>query len=199
MADICLKIDSISLSPITKGAISGAAITASELWSTKPAMLLVTRRPGWVICREEALTLSSRHKAGEFGDVGLFSIIKEIAPISGAATDEILGVGEYQSKYFLDYPVYLDERRLFYSAFGNKSLIAQLTAGSWNPFTLYSDYTALSKRLKSQKIEGNLKGEGLIKGGLLIVKTDRTVHYLHSEQTGSLLPFDEIKAATAAL
>ena len=45
-------------------------------------------------------------------------MIKELAPLKGAATDEILGVGEFQSKYFLDYPVYLDSDKAFYTALG---------------------------------------------------------------------------------
>ena len=102
-----------------------------------------------------------------FGDVNLVSVIKEVAPVSGAATDAILGVGEFQTKYFLDYPVYLDSERSFYSTLGNKSLMGQLAGGSWNPFTLWSDFKSMSARLESQKIQGNLKGEGLIQGKLI--------------------------------
>ena len=122
-----------------------------------------------------------------------------MAPISGAATDEILGVGEFQERYFLNYPMYMDQERMFYKLLGNKSLVSQLTAGSWNPFTLYSDFSSMSARLKSQNVEGNLKGEGLIQGGILIIKADGTVHYIHNEKTGSVLPFDEIAAAVSSL
>jgi hypothetical protein len=45
-------------------------------------------------------------------------VIKELAPIKGAETDEILGVNEFHTKYFLDHPLYLDSERAFYSALG---------------------------------------------------------------------------------
>ena len=46
------------------------------------------------------------------------AVIKELAPVKGAETDKILGVGEFQTKYFLDYPVYLDPNKAFYAALG---------------------------------------------------------------------------------
>ena len=53
------------------------------------------------------------------------AVIKELAPVKGAETDKILGVGEFQTKYFLDYPVYLDPNKAFYAALG-KSGVARL-------------------------------------------------------------------------
>ena len=60
--------------------------------------------------------------------VNLFGIIKEVAPIKGVADDQVLGVGEFQSNYFLDFPLYLDTRKQFYSALGNKSLLSQVSS-----------------------------------------------------------------------
>lgn len=119
-----------------------------------------------------------------------------MAPVSGAQTDAELGVGEFQSSYFLDYPVYMDSKKEFYSYLGNKSLLGQ-PLSSWNPFKLYSDFTALSARLKAKEVSGNLKGEGLLKGGIIITHPTRGVVYTHQEMTGSEMPYDEIIAAYA--
>lgn len=88
--------------------------------------------------------ITSRFKSGEFKGASLFGessaksnieqgnqkiqligihyiylgVIKELAPIKGAETDEILGVSEFHTKYFLDHPLYLDSERAFYSALG---------------------------------------------------------------------------------
>ena len=55
------------------------------------------------------------------------AVIKELAPVKGAETDKILGVGEFQTKYFLDYPVYLDPSKAFYAALGESGLKIVLT------------------------------------------------------------------------
>ena len=76
----------------------------------------------------------------------LFGVIKEVAPIKGVATDLELGVEEFQSKYFGDYPVYLDESKNFYALLGNRGLLSQ-SWSSWNPFNWYASFKALKARL----------------------------------------------------
>lgn len=150
------------------------------------------------MCREEALEIAERFRSGEYTGAQLIGVIKEVAPVSGAETDEILGVGEFQHKYFLDYPVYMDAERKFYALFGNKSLLAQ-PLHSWNPFTLYSDFQTLGARLKAKGVTGNLKGEGLLKGGVMIVSAAKGVQYIHEEMTGHVMPYDDFKAALDGL
>jgi hypothetical protein len=138
------------------------------------------------------LEISSRFKSGQFAGANLFGVIKEVAPVSGAETDEILGVSEFQKKYFNDYPVYLDHEKAFYSYLGDKSLLSQ-SLHSWNPFTLYSDFKNMQERLNRKGVEGNLKGEGLLKGGILIITPPENVVYKHEEQSGSEMPYDEFR------
>jgi hypothetical protein len=121
-------------------------------------------------------------------------VIKEVAPVSGAATDKELGTTEFQTKYFDNHPLYLDSAQSFYSFLGKKSLLMQ-GLSSWNPFTLYRDASAVGARLKEKGFEGNLKGEGLLKGGLLIIHPTRGVVYRHEEMTGYTMPYDEIGQA----
>ena len=77
----------------------------------------------------------------------LFGIIKEVAPIKGVATDEELGVEEFQSKYFGGHPVYLDTDKIFYALLGNRGLLSQPWS-SWNPFNWYASFKALKARLQ---------------------------------------------------
>lgn len=113
-------------------------------------------------------------------------------------TDEELGVSEFQSKYFQGYPLYLDAARSFYSFLGDRSLLAQ-PLHSWNPFTLYADFQGMNQRVKDKGVVGNLKGEGLLKGGVLVVSPTEGVVYRHEEHTGSVMPYDEIMAAVDAV
>ena len=144
------------------------------------------------MCREDAQEISSRFRSGEYSGVNLVGIIKEVAPVSGAETDEVLGVNEFQTKYFDNHPLYLDHGKIFYSFLGNKSLLSQ-PLHSWNPFRLWSDYKGLTNRLTEKGVEGNLKGEGLLKGGLLIIHPTEGVIYQHDETTGTEMPYDEFK------
>jgi hypothetical protein len=146
------------------------------------------------LCREDAFELSSRFAAGDYSGAKLVGIIKEVAPVGKAKTDSELGVGEFQKKYFDNHPVFIDEERQFYSFLGNKSLLSQ-SLHSWNPFTLYNDFKKVGERTKSKGVDGNLAGEGLLKGGLLIITPQSGVVYRHEEMTGSCMPYDEIKEA----
>lgn len=144
------------------------------------------------MCREEALGLASRHKDGFFGPtdkVKLVGVIKEVAgPTSNIETDKILGVEDFQTNYFLNYPVYIDEKRDFYKLLGSRQLTSQ-PLFSWNPFALWSGWQALKKRLAGNNIKGNLKGEGLLQGGVVVFKAgvnkDQSgLEYAHQEVTG---------------
>ncbi len=146
------------------------------------------------MCREDAKEVSSRFASGEFSGVKLIGVIKEVAPVKGAETDEILGVGVFQSDYFLNNPVFIDENKEFYSYLGGNSLLAQ-PLHTWNPFSLYADFKSLGARLKAKGVEGNLKGEGFLKGGFLIVTPTEGVVYKYEEVTGSVIPIEEIREA----
>jgi hypothetical protein len=121
------------------------------------------------LCREDAKEISSRVKSEISSESGqVIGIIKEVAPVAGALTDKELGVGEFQSSYFNNYPLFMDEKKIFYSFLGNKSILSQPWS-SWNPFRLYSDFNAMTTRLKAKGVDGNLKGEGTLKGGIIIL------------------------------
>lgn len=150
------------------------------------------------------MEISSRFASGEYKGAKLYGIIKEVAPVigtagkKGAATDKELGVGSFQTKYFKDNPVYMDTEKVFYNYLGDKSLLSQ-PLHSWNPFQLYSDYNKLKERLDKKQVTGNMNGEGLLKGGFLIITPTEGVVYRHEETTGSEMPYDEIGEALSKL
>lgn len=125
--------------------------------------------------------------------VPLVGIIKEVAE-----DDVKLGVEEFQTDYFGGRALYLDESKSFYEFLGNRKLISLSTFFSWKllkPWEIYSDFKAMGKRLEAKKIEGNMAGEGLIQGGLLVMAPGEgeKVLFLYEEETGSEIPLDEFE------
>lgn len=57
----------------------------------------------------------------------------------------------------------------------------------------------MKKRLEEKGLKGNYAGEGLTKGGIIIIHPSKGVIYKHEEETGSVLPFDEINQALLSI
>ena len=194
MLDVIKKA---SLQLVQKGSIvASSTVTTESILESNSVCFFVIRRPGWQLCREEALDIAQMFKsrASLFSNVSLIGIIKEVAPLKNVATDKELGVEDFQENYFLNFPVYIDSEKTFYKALGNKSLLSQKLS-TWNPFQLYSDFKSLGNRLKAKNINGNLVGEGLIKGGIIVVSKNKGVVASFPEETGSLLPLERIEEA----
>jgi hypothetical protein len=192
-------LKSITLKAIKDGALTGSEIMADKLFNAeriKPLLVLVVRRPGCVLCREHAWELSSRVENKTIGgDVDLVGIVKEVAPTKGGVlTDEELGVGEFQSKYFRNYPCYVDEEQKFYKILMGNNLFS-MKPYTWNPFTLYKDFRSLQQRMKEKNISGNLKGDYTIKGGLLLFSKNGSLRLKVDEVVGEDLPYDRIVEA----
>lgn len=143
------------------------------------------------MCREHGQQLSELASLATktSDDFGFWGIVKETG-----VDDE--GLMEFHNTYF-DFPLYRDVDLSAYAAFGNKSILSNMT--TWNPFKLYRGFQELNKRLKEKSLEGNMKGEGLTKGGVFVLNPDGEVVYAMEEMTGSSLDMDEIKAAMDAL
>lgn len=129
----------------------------------------------------------------------MIGIIKENTDVEGIQT--------FQRKYF-PFPLYIDEKKGFYKALGNRKRIF---------FNILRSYSGLRKRLKMKgKIEGNYKGEGLLQGGVILVSTasgsaddvaspssageshsegEGKVLFQYVEQTGSEVPVKDIEEA----
>lgn len=139
------------------------------------------------MCREEAQALLKMMQevwASEpkLTKVPLVGIIKEVAPTGKVKTDSELGVGDFQRDFFPDVPVYLDEEKVFYTALGNR----KIGLPTWNPFKLWSGYQKLAARLKGKDIEGNMVGEGITLGGVLVIGAGQGgIVHEYLEKTGT--------------
>ena len=119
---------------------------------------------------------------------GVFGLVKETG-----VDDE--GLAEFYSKSF-NFPLYRDETLLFYNEFFNGK---KLSLETFNPFKLYRGYKKMTARLAEKGLEGNLKGEGMVQGGIIIFDKDGKAQYAYKEETGSPLPIDDILVAVEAV
>ena len=111
------------------------------------------------------------------------------------------GVGAFEREYFTGGSLYLDEDRAFYGYLGNKKLLTpgSILKGLLLPWRTYKSLKAVGARMKEKNIEGNMVGEGLILGGVLVVDRTGRVTYSYPEQTGSPAPVEAIEEALGAL
>jgi len=113
--------------------------------------------------------------------VPVYAVVKEEEFPPPIEEDKMKGTKEFQDKYFCG-PMYLDMEKSFYKYFGNKNILSSL--GLLNPFA----YGAVGDALKSAGIEGNLVGDGITKGGVLVIDPDGTVLYKFDEDPPNGVP-----------
>lgn len=134
------------------------------------------------MCREhgQQLTALAAH-------VPLWGVVKETG-----VDDE--GLLEFYNKYF-PFPLFLDENRSIYQGMGNRKIKFR----TLNPIRLWRGFRSMGSRLKEKKIEGNLVGEGMIQGGILVFDKDGKIQYAYEEAVGEELDMDDIRAAVKAV
>jgi len=120
---------------------------------------------------------------------GIFGVVKEVA-----VDDE--GLLDFSSNYF-PYPLYRDEEKTFYKALGLRKLSVKFT--SWNPFKIFRGIREMLKRIKKKNISCNMKGEGLVQGGIIIFDNNGKARYAYREETGFEVPIDDIISAVNAV
>lgn len=119
-----------------------------------------------------------------FDGFEMFGIVKE------TGVDDA-GLEEFYKEHF-PFPLYKDETLKFYEALGNGSVTDAIM---YNPFKAISAFRRHVKRQKEKNITGNLIGEGIRSGGLIIFGKDGSPQYMLPEQTGTLFDGDELSAA----
>jgi len=147
------------------------------------------------LCREEARDLALLQKSGKLGKAKLIGVVKELAPCATAKTDAELGVAEFQDQYF-PYPLYLDSEKEFYSALGSRTFSD--LPGTWNPITFWNGLKSIGERIKAKKLDGNMRGEGLVLGGIFVVSPKKKSVSVFPESTGKEIPAEEIALAVKA-
>jgi hypothetical protein len=105
------------------------------------------------------------------------------------------GLTEFYKDYF-QAPLYRDETLGFYKALGDGSIMDNV---SYNPFKIFKGIRAMGKRMKDKKIEGNLVGEGLKTGGIIIFGTDGQPKYMYPEDTGTPIDVEEFLSAVQSV
>mmetsp|Transcript_22496 Transcript_22496/g.32919 ORF Transcript_22496/g.32919 Transcript_22496/m.32919 type:complete len:131 (+) Transcript_22496:398-790(+) len=101
------------------------------------------------------------------------------------------GLVDFYSNSF-SYPLYRDEDLVFYNDFFGGSKLGLTT---YNPLRLYRGYKRMNERLNEKGLEGNLKGEGIVQGGIIIIGKDGRAKFAYREETGKEVPLDDILAA----
>ncbi|CAN1779915.1 Peroxiredoxin-like 2A [Linum perenne] len=128
----------------------------SELWRDKPAIFLCVRRPGCIMCRAEAHQLYAKKPIFDSMGIQLFAVLLEHIESE---------VQEFWPSYWGGMVLY-DHSMDFFKALGGGSLLKDkfISGFLFNPRAISNN-----KRAKAMGLEQNFKGEGEIKGGLLIV------------------------------
>jgi len=152
------------------------------------------------LCREEAsdlcALLRAKRSIGADALPNVVGVVKQQA--TSAAEESKLGVQEFAEKYFCG-ALFLDEERKLYEALGSRKLSLPLGKLIFNPLQTYREFKALGVRTKGKGLEGNMQGEGLILGGVLVVSSAGDVVYTYLEETGSELPIADIGKAIDSL
>jgi len=184
------KIGKASLIPLSineiveeKDATTGSKVISSHT-GEYGSLCFVVRRPGWVLCREEGIALDTlaAQEDRPLEGFGLFGVVKE------TGVDD-KGLTEFKSKYY-NQQLYRDENLTFYDSLGNRKL--GVRSLSLNPLKLYKGFKSMKKRMKDKQINGNMVGEGLMKGGVIIFGKDGKAKYAYKEITGQELPTNDI-------
>ncbi|EEH58398.1 uncharacterized protein MICPUCDRAFT_56134 [Micromonas pusilla CCMP1545] len=147
----------------TTGAVS--KIKASELWQTRPAVVLLHERKA------------------EINDLGcdLVCLLKE------NIADEVEAF--HREPYWSpSTPLYLDEDMTFFKALGG----GKVRKGGLSSFFKPGLWKRYGKMDKATKEDANLKGEGTILGGTYVVSKEGVQYQFKEKDFGVAAPLDEI-------
>ncbi|KAJ1976998.1 hypothetical protein H4R35_002472 [Dimargaris xerosporica] len=100
-----VRLDDKPMEAGEKSPAVGATIRSEALWQHEPALIFVVRRPGCVLCREQALALAARRQLIE----------EEYGVKMHAVVHEELGALEFQKEFWKG-PLYLDTDKGFFKA-----------------------------------------------------------------------------------
>jgi len=98
------------------------------------------------------------------------------------------GLVEFHRDYF-PYPLYRDQSYIFYRALGDRKLMVSFLL---NPFLIFHVAFDAWQRLTKKKISGNIKGEGIVQGGIILFDRSGTPVAMYQEETGTDLPVTDL-------
>lgn len=138
------------------------------------------------MCREHGrqLTNMATNHTELMNKFNLWGVVKEIG-----VDDE--GLSKFYNEYFT-FQLFKDDGLVLYNDFFGKRKIGLTT---YNPIKLYRGYKEMTNRLNGKGLDGNMTGEGMIQGGLIIFDKEGNARYAYEEIIGDELMIDDIVAA----
>lgn len=142
----------------------GTVIKLGDLWSSSPVLLLFFRRLGCALCRNYAQKM--REAASQFEAKG----VKVVAITFENLGEESDKDGSFTAGGYWTGPLYRIDKSVYTYVFGKKGLLGLLDI----------DKEAL-KETRANKVEGNLKGDGFILGGQILVAPPNRIVFEHKQ------------------
>jgi len=126
-------------------------------------------------------------------------VVKELEK-DDVPEEKKLGVSDFERNYFCG-PLYQDPEREFYKALGNKPIftLGGLGKALINPLKVRRSLKEMGERQKAKKVEGNMQGDGLTKGGILVISPSSEVLHTFYEDPGNGVPADELAKIISAV
>lgn len=116
--------------------------------------------------------------------IRIFGVVKEIG-----VDDQ--GLWEFQKDFF-PYPIYRDQSYTFYTALGDRKLAFNLL---FNPLGFLPMILDAWNRVTKKGIRGNLRGEGIVQGGIVLFDKSGKPLAMYQEETGVDLPVSDLVRA----
>lgn len=131
--------------------------------------------------------------------VPVHAVVKE-EELTDVAAEKMLGLEDFQKSYFCG-ELFQDPERKFYEFLGSKPIftLGGLGRALLNPFKFRRELKEMGERQKAKGIEGNMQGDGLTKGGILVISPQDQILYTFYEDPGNGVPSAECAAIVAAI
>ncbi|KAL6780906.1 SELU1 [Auxenochlorella protothecoides x Auxenochlorella symbiontica] len=167
--------DTILKKPVAGGEFED--VRMGSLWADSPVLIIVMRRPGCILCREQTLAVwAEREKFEKLG-------VKLILTVHEWKQREI---DAFAPEYWGG-AVFYDPERTFYAAVHGGSVKIASRLSLLNPFsTGFKNGRAAYKRGVVK--DSNFTGNGTVLGGVLVFKAGGELVYSHAESDFGVHP-----------
>lgn len=145
------------------------SIQLHSIWETKPTLFLFFRRLGCALCRSYAKQIEGHRQ--KFESLGVQVVAMSFEAFGeGSDSDRSFEAGGFWLG-----PMYVIDKRVYEKLFGRKGLTNSFFG------LLDMDKEAMATA-KSAGIQGNLRGDGFVLGGQILVNTNGEVIFEHKQK-----------------
>ncbi|MEW5315803.1 MAG: hypothetical protein WDW38_007208 [Sanguina aurantia] len=146
-------------------------IVGSSLWDTQPTLIVLLRRPGCILCRDEASKVWAMKPELDKLGVGMVCVVHEWIQREVTAFTPAFWGGQ----------VYHDIGKDFYKVLGGGNVVSGSLLPFLNPFS--ESWKKVREAQKNIK-DHNLVGDGMsTMGGILVVAKGGDVQFMHVERS----------------